>query len=379
MRILSLIAPFALLFLAVSLSAQHEKPTVSYSAILPPAFGGWHVSHSQASKDPAVADPANAAVLKEYGFTDITTATYTRDDGRQLTLKAARFEDASGAFGAYTFYRTAEMHSEEIGDQGSSLSQRVLFFRGKVLVDAVFQKLSGMSAAELRELADSLPKTPGTEAKLPDLPGYLPKGSYVANTAKYIIGPLALEKIDAPLTAQYVDFSKGAEVVLADYSVSNNAGKLMLIGYPTAQIAASELARIESAQQVHQLQEEPLAKRRTGRIIVLADGSLGADAAKSLVSAVNYDTDVTWNQNTYHNPRDNVGRVVLGAILLAAVIMGLLLASSAAFVGFRLTVKRLLPGKVFDRPEQVELIALNLSDPSPQGHESGVNSSIKAG
>src|SRR5437667_5274315 len=290
MRILSLIAPFALLFLAVSLSAQHEKPTVSYSAILPPAFGGWHVSHSQASKDPAVADPANAAVLKEYGFTDITTATYTRDDGRQLTLKAARFEDASGAFGAYTFYRTAEMHSEEIGDQGSSLSQRVLFFRGKVLVDAVFQKLSGMSAAELRELADSLPKTPGTEAKLPDLQGYLPKGSYIANTAKYIIGPLALEKIDAPLTAQYVDFSKGSEVVLADYSVANNAGKLMLIGYPTAQIAASELARIESAQQLHQLQEEPRDQRRTGRII-----------------------------------------------------------------------------------------ALNLSDPSPQGHESGVNSSIKAG
>ena len=350
------------------------------SSLLPRIFAGWNLTKSsKPSADPLAADPANAAVLKEYGFIDITTATYTRDDGRQLTLKAARFEDASGAFGAYTFYRTAEMHSEEIGDQGSSLSQRVLFFRGKVLVDAVFQKLSGMSAAELRELADSLPKTPGTEAKLPDLPGYLPKGAYVANTTKYIIGPLALEKIDAPLTAQYVDFSKGAEVVLGDYSVSNNAGKLMLIGYPTAQIAAGELARIESAQQAHQLQEEPLAKRRTGRIIVLAGGSLGADAAKSLVSAVNYDTDVTWNQNTYHNPRDNVGRVVLGAILLAAVIMGLLLASSAAFVGFRLTVKRLLPGKVLDRPEQVEIIALNLSDPSAQGHESSVNPSIKAG
>jgi len=352
----------------------------SPSSLLPQIFAGWHLTKSsKASADPLAADPANAAVLKEYGFIDITTATYTRDDGRQLTLKAARFEDASGAFGAYTFYRTADMHREEIGDQGSSLNQRVLFFRGKVLVDAVFQKLSGMSAAELRELADSLPKTPGTEAKLPDLPGYLPKGSYVANTAKYIIGPLALDKIDAPLPAQYVDFSKGAEVVLGDYSVSNSAGKLMLIGYPTAQIAAGELARIESSQQAHQLQEEPLAKRRTGRIIVLAGGSLGADAAKSLVSAVNYDTDVTWNQNTYHNPRDNVGRVVLGAILLAAVIMGLLLASSAAFVGFRLTVKRLLPGKVFDRPEQVEIIALNLSDPSAQGHESSVNPSIKAG
>jgi hypothetical protein len=365
-RLFSLMAVSAILLFDVCLAAPPP------SALLPRSFAGWHLTKSaRVNADPLAADAANAAVLKEYGFIDVATATYTRDDGRQLSLKAARFEDASGAFGAYTFYRTAEMHSEEIGDQGSSLGQRALFFHGKVLVDAVFQKLSGMSAAELRELADSLPKTPGTEAKLPDLAGYLPKESYVANTAKYIVGPLALGKTAVPLAPEYVDFSKGAEVVLGDYSVSNNAGKLMLIGYPTAQIAGGELAKIESAQQAHQLQESPLAKRRTGRIIVLAGGGLGADAAKSLVSAVNYEADVTWNENTYHNPRDNVGRVVLGGILLAAVICGLLLVSSIAFGGVRVALKRLLPGKVFDRPEQVEIIALNLSDPSPHSDEIG--------
>jgi hypothetical protein len=377
MRILRV---FGFFTLSVLLSDMCFAAAAPASSFLPQAFAGWHLTTSgQASADPHVADAANAGVLREYGFTDVITATYTRDDGRQLTLKAARFQDASGAFGAYTFYRTADMHSENIGDQGSSLGQRVLFFRGKILVDATFQRLSAMSAAELRELADSLPKTPGTEAKLPDLQGYLPKQSSVKNTARYIVGPLALGKSAAPLGAQYVDFSKGAEVVLGDYSVSNNTGRVMLIGYPTAQIAAGEMTRIESAEQANQLQEKPLAKRRTGRIIVLVSGSLSSDDAKTLASAVNYDADVTWNENTYHNPRDNVGRVVLGAILLAAVIIGLLLASSAAFVGFRLTVKRLLPGKVFDRPEQVEIIGLHLSDPVPERHESGVSSSIKAG
>jgi hypothetical protein len=348
--------------------------------LLPRAFAGWHlVKSNPPSANPLAADPANAAVLKEYDFTDVTTATYSRDDGRQLMVKAARFQDASGAFGAYTFYRTANMHHEEIGDQGSSLGPRVLFFRGKILVDAIFTRLSGMSAAELRELSDSLPKTSESESKLPDLVGYLPKQSYVKDSAKYIIGPLALEKAASPLSSELVDFSKGAEVVLADYSVSNNAGKLMLIGYPTAQIATGELTRIEQAEQAHQLQEQPLAKRRTGRMLVLASGSIGQDAAKDLVSAVNYDADVTWNQNTYQNPKDNVGRVVLGGIILAAVIMGMLLVSSIAFGGFRVAVKRLLPGKVFDRPEQIEIIALHLSDEVPERHESGVNSTIKAG
>src|SRR5262249_33547138 len=148
------------------------------SALLPPSFAGWHLSDaSKSSSNPLAADPANAAVLKEYGFTDVTLATYSRDDGRLLTLKAARFEDASGAFGAYTFYRTTDMQNEEIGDQGASLGQRVLFFRGKVLVDATFQKLSAMSAAELRELSDGLPKISATDAKLPDLVAYLPRQS----------------------------------------------------------------------------------------------------------------------------------------------------------------------------------------------------------
>jgi hypothetical protein len=350
------------------------------SPLIPPAFAGWRlVKSSQPSVDPLTADAANAAVLKEYGFSDVTTATYSREDGRQLTVKVARFEDASGAFGAYTFYRTADMHNEEIGDQGSSLGPRVLFFRGKILVDATFQRLSAMSAAELRELADGLPKASGSDAKLPDLSGYLPRQSYVDNSAKYIVGPLALERAAAPLSAQFVDFTKGAEVVLGQYSVSHNPAQLMLIGYPTAQIAGSEFTRIESAEQAHQLQEAPLTKRRTGRIIVLAAGSINAEAAKELVAAVNYDADVTWNQNTYQNPRDNIGALVLGVTLLAAIIVGVLIVTSLAFGGLRLAVKRLLPGKVFDRPEQIEIIGLHLSDPAPQRRESGVSSSIEAG
>jgi hypothetical protein len=350
------------------------------SSLLPNSFAGWRLNNAaQNSANPAVADPLNAGVLKEYGFTDVTTATYTRDDGRQLTLKAARFEDASGAFGAYTFYRTPEMQPEEIGDQAASLGQRVLFFRGKILLDATFSKLSAMSAAELRELAEDLPKTSGTQGKLPDLVAYLPGQSFVSHSAKYIIGPLAFEKTVSEFPQSIVDFGKSPEIVLADYRVSNTDGRLMLIGYPTPQVAASELSRIDAAQQSQQLQPGPIATRRTGRILILVAGSLPADAAKTIASNVNYDADITWNQNTYHNPKDNVGRVVLGGIFLSAVLIGILLVSSVAFGGFRVAVKRLLPGKVFDRPDQVELIALHLSDPALESPKIDVKPSINVG
>ena len=167
-----------------------ERP--SPSAILPQTFGGWNLTKAaQTSNNPDVADPTNAGILKEYGFTDFEGATYTRDDGRKLMIKAARFQDASGAYGAFTFYKMPQMLSQKIGDQGSSLNERVLFYRGNILVDAVFQQLSAMSAAELRELATDLPIPSGSAANLPGLPAYLPTSIHKKHREIYCraIGP----------------------------------------------------------------------------------------------------------------------------------------------------------------------------------------------
>ena len=160
--------------------------------ILPKQFAGWQIQGAaQASKDAAAADPTNAALLKEYGFTDFEAATYKSDDGRTLKIRAARFADASGAFGAYTFYLQPEMAREEIGDQGASLDQRVLFYRGHILVDAVFSQVSVMSAAGLRELAGALPRPSGNAGNLPPILAFMPHHGYSANTEKYAEGPLA--------------------------------------------------------------------------------------------------------------------------------------------------------------------------------------------
>src|SRR5207248_3404123 len=140
-------------------------------------------------------------LLKEYGFKDFEGGTYTRTDGRKLKIKAARFEDASGAYGAFTFYKMPQMLNERIGDQGASLNERVLFYRGNILVDAVFDRLSAMSAAELRELAGDLPRPAGTSANLPSLLNYVPKNS---SSPKYVVGPRGLEKNGESLLVPYV-------------------------------------------------------------------------------------------------------------------------------------------------------------------------------
>jgi hypothetical protein len=132
---------------------------VSAVAVLPDQFGGWAIKGAvDRSEDPAAADAANAPVLKEYGFVRLEKAAYTRDDGRNLTIRAVVFEDTSGAYGAFTYYDSPDMEEETIGEQGAFQNSRVLFYQGNVLVDAVFDRTSVMSASQLRQLAGLLPR-----------------------------------------------------------------------------------------------------------------------------------------------------------------------------------------------------------------------------
>ncbi len=351
--------------------------------ILPTEFAGWTLEGKvQVSKDATVADPVNATVLKEYGFSDFNSAVYRRDDGRKLTVKAAHFQDASGAYGALTYYKIPQMQNEKIGDQGASFNERVLFYRGNILIDAVFDKLSAMSAAELRDLAAALPPPPGNAAGLPGLPAYLPTQNYAKNTAKYVVGPAALEKVGAPISAQLVDFSAGAEAVLGDYNTPGGLARLLLVSYPTPQIATEHLRRIESAKQ--QTGQGPAVldtvttfDKRTGPIIAVVSGPISPSEAKTLLASVNYEADVTWNENTYLARRNDPANFIVNVIYLCAIIGGFAIISGVAFGGIRILTKRFFPDRLFDSPE-MGLISLHLSGDGPVGGPANVSPSIKA-
>ena len=118
--------------------------------LLPKSFAGWtQTGDVKTATKPEQVDSAYPSVLNEYGFTGAETATYTRADGRKLTVKAAQFKDATGGYGAFTFYREPAMKGERIGTKAASSNERILFFRSNVLVDATFDRVTGMSAAEL--------------------------------------------------------------------------------------------------------------------------------------------------------------------------------------------------------------------------------------
>jgi hypothetical protein len=324
--------------------------------VLPRTFNGWQLiaSSVKSGPDPAGVDPADASVLKEYGFAGFETAGYTRY-GRTLQVKAARFNDASGAYGAFTYYLQPQMQKENIGDQGASNNKRVLFYRGNILVDATLEQLTAMSAEDLRALSAALPKPTAATSALPTLPGDLPKQSLIPETARYILGPIALDRLGVPLPSALIDFSMSPEVVFAQYRSSNGDASLTLISYPTPQIASERVKAMQTAGL-----PGTFYFRRSGPLVGAVSGSIPQSEAESLLASVNYDADVTWNQPTKPNPRDDPYSLALSLVLLIAFVLAVALIFGFAFGGVRLVTKKLFPNRVFDRPEDVEIIQLNL-------------------
>ena len=268
--------------------------------LLPVDFAGWHqASAPQRSATPEAADQGNAPVLREYGFTEFAAANYTQPDNK-LNVRAIRFQDATGAYGAFTFYRRPAMQKEDIGSGAAFDGAHVLFWTGATLIDATFDHLTAMSAAQLRELATDLPKIGGPNSVAPPLPKYLPIASLDTGSVRYCIGPVSYAHSGGVLPPALVGFDRDAEAATAHYSTQNGDGTLTVLMYPTPQMAIRQAQAIQALlkagsspqaewpQPLSDSNPVSLLVRRSGPIVALTSGNFSVDEARKLLGSINY-------------------------------------------------------------------------------------------
>jgi hypothetical protein len=342
-------------------------------ALLPSSFAGWAAAASpKALADAAQADPANAAALNEYEFTDGALATYKRS-GETLTVRALQFHDTSGAYGAYSFYRQNGWPKEEIGAGAASNNNRVLFWLGNTVVDANFSRIGPMSGTELRELAGELPVPEGTRALTPPILSNLPKDSLDGQTTHYAVGPVGYAGAGGVLPAEIVGFDRGAEAVTANYSLRSGPATLTIIDYPTPQMAMAQEARIRAyiraGGQAQPPWPKPLAEsdqaslevRRSGPLVALVSGDAIPEESHKLLAMVHFETDLTSIPQPTESEVVRTGKLLMG--IAALVIIG---ASAAILLGFFLgggrALYRMARGRPVSSVYEAEFIRLDLRE-----------------
>ena len=352
---------------AAQSKAVPGKPAAQ-APILPEAFAGWEQTGTeQKGYDPRQLDAISAAVLGEDRFADFEIATYKvidpntanpKDGQRTLTLRAARFADAEGAYAAFTYYRQARMQKEDIGQLAASLNERVMFLQGNLLVDAQFSQLTAMSGAQLRELAGMLPKASGPVAELPTLPGRLPRKQLVPESAHFVIGPAAYAALNLDIPTTLINFEKNPKLLWARMNGESTASaEILMAEYPTHIIAIERLAAF---QQLQPATGSTMVVKRTGPIVALVRGQISRRDAEHILASINYDASVTWNQDTGQAKRDNIGQLVVAGLTLAFVLFLISVGLGLMFGFGRSFLPRLWGSKKGQSRDDGDMIRLDL-------------------
>jgi hypothetical protein len=243
----------------------------------------------------------------------------------------------------------------------------VLIVAGNLLLD-VASPSTRPSDSELSQLVLAIAPHADTRP-FPRIADFLPKDGLVAESERYLLGPKATAEIFPVAGGQndWIGFDKSAEALVAHYRLKGQSkDALMLIAtYPTQQIAADEYA---SLSKWFALNGDTAAAKgrpvvygtRQSALVVLLSGADSHEAAADLLNQVRFSSTVTWNEPSYAIKDPSIATIVVGAITYTGLIMLIALAAGLGFGGLRLFIKFLLPGRVFDRNNDVEILQLGL-------------------
>jgi hypothetical protein len=351
MRRFYLIAAFLLALAAAPYSfAQQQK--------LPAHFANWSGQYSQ----DWVESSNYESLWKETGRTPGEFSQYTSGDAR-ISVSLEKYRDPSSAYEMYTALIRPEMHPSMLDRTSAVDGDRLLVLLGSFILQV--RPTPAISTADLVTLVNSV-SARADQTPLPEIRTYLPAG-FTDGTQKYALGSAGLgnafttlKREEFALLAKEAGFASSAEAIVAEYHNGKDSAALLLIEYPTPQLAEQHLRHMQQAISAAAKQAGTTIERK-GSLLSLVLRPSSAAYGDTLRSAVNYETHVTWNE-----PRQTITdppwATILGKIMIAtmlfmvvAVVLGL------AFGGVRVLTKIFFPGKVFDRPEQMDVLQLGLS------------------
>jgi hypothetical protein len=253
---------------------------------------------------------------------------------------------------------------------------RALFVVGNFLLDVWAPQTGSTPAArpsdsDLTTLAGML-RGKSDRRPYPHIPNYLPQAGLIPGSERYVLGPQALAQSfpGAPASADWLGFDKSAEGIVARYHLPGKPKDqevvLLIALYPTQQIAADKYNGLGKWLALNtepgQANGRPLVfGTRNASLVALLSGIDSQPEAAQFLSQIQYGSEVTWNEPTHEITDPSIGTMVVGAFFGTGFIMVLAVAAGIGFGGFRLLVKFILPGRVFDRNDQLEILQLGLT------------------
>jgi Family of unknown function (DUF6599) len=292
---------------------------------------------------------ARASTISRYGFIGAVVQNWTGPNGN-VRLTLYEMFDASAAYGLFTLDRNLDQTGFTplpMGTEGFRTGSHTEFWQSKYVVN-----LDGTASAT-EDLARTIAENIFGRSRKPPVSSHLPPADLVQGSDRYVVDAAGIRK-NLNLDPKTLGFDDSVEVATADYRTRGNTAHLVLLWYPTQQIAKKY-----EEQWAAIAPNDAAFRKRTGALLALVRGSRDTSVAKSILDGVNLEHQVTWDQP---RPDLSLRTVILTIFSFIGIALLFTLVVGVSFGGFRIFVKARYPDRVFDRPEDMEIIQLKLAE-----------------
>ena len=172
------------------------------------------------------------------------------------------------------------------------------------------------------------------ETSLPAILSFLPRQGLIPNSARYVLGPASLKAFAPELASIQPGFDQGAEAQVAQYHVAKGEAPvhLALFNYPTPEMARLHTTQFKRLPGTH--------TKRSDVLLAIVYGPATDAQADTLLSRVQYEAKITWNDTPPPSPIKPLYQLLLNIMYLSIVLSCLCLLAGLIYAAMRLYRRR---------------------------------------
>lgn len=290
----------------------------------------------------------NVQALINYGLTGASRTTF-QGPGGLVDAFLLEMTDSTAAHGIFSLerdWRNASFQSVPLGAEAYLIGKRLTLWQSNFFV-----KLVG-PVTTVKALARLLSKNIiGRSLKAP-VSRHLPPEGLIAESEKYILDPGAFEAL-LDMESDHFGFADSVEVAVAQYDVAEPSVRLVMLLYPTQQLAAYHVTNW--SQQTGSISHH----KRSGPLLAIVQGTSDPVVSGAILAKLNYESQVTWNEGL-PDPL-TLPHLILTIFTWIGIAFLFTVVAGVGFGGWRIYVKTRNPNQVLGSEEATNFIQLNIS------------------
>lgn len=263
------------------------------------------------------------ALWGEYGLVQKQPGTQGK-----LKFTSYRMKDLTGALAAWEWLRSPNGRSCDLDFLCTADGKQTIISEDNYVV--VFQG-TVPTKPQIASIVNALPDKHDTS--LPAILTFLPRQGLVPDSARYVLGPASFAAFAPELASANAGFDQGAEAQVAAYKINDGSPvHLAMFDYPTPEMARFHAVNFKTLGNVH--------VKRSGVLVATVFGSATDSQAETLLSRVQYEAKITWNETPPPSPIKPLYQLLKNIIYASIVLCALALAAGLMYAAMRLYRRR---------------------------------------